>query len=80
VSALRVVFPTSGQRVGIYEVPWIPNRSLNSYLKEPEARRARITGLHLNGGYFITNQLGEKVRLSYVPKPDDEIIFVKRAK
>ena len=74
---VRISFPLTGGRVVEAEFPYIRGKTIRHYLKDPTLRRYGPIGLRLGGRKIrLTNQRNEKLRLTYVPRPGDEIVLV----
>ena len=72
----RVDFPTSGRRVVSLELPWVKGKTLKAYFREPQVKQTGVVNKRVNGGYHMTNQRHERLRLTSVPHPGDEIMLI----
>jgi hypothetical protein len=68
--ALFIRFPSPGGRVKNVALPWVAGKRLQLYLKEvPTLVAVRLRCRLLSKTY------GQKLRMSYVPHPDEEIVL-----
>lgn len=65
----------NADRYGTCFMAWSPQKTVKSYLVEPALRQHHLIGLWAN--CRVINAKGIKVKLHYIPEPNDTLLFLR---